>query len=200
MPSEFKPSPAIFGQRLREARKRFGLPQDKLGVVAGLDEGCASARMSRYESGLHMPDLPFAQRLAHELNVPDAFLFTNDDLLAELILGYGQLTAPLRRDLEAYAKTLLADGKATALTGVPVVVKDNILVKGEKATAASKILEEYVSVYDATAVRKLKEAGAILLGRANMDEFAMGGSTENSAYGVTKNPHDLTRMSTHWKA
>jgi aspartyl-tRNA(Asn)/glutamyl-tRNA(Gln) amidotransferase subunit A len=94
----------------------------------------------------------------------------------------------------ARAKDMLTKGEATLLTGVPVVLKDNIVVKGEKATSGSKILEEYVATYDATVVRKLKEAGAILIGRANMDEFAMGGSTENSAYGVTKNPHDLKRV------
>jgi aspartyl-tRNA(Asn)/glutamyl-tRNA(Gln) amidotransferase subunit A len=93
-----------------------------------------------------------------------------------------------------HAKEMLSSGKATTLTGVPIVLKDNIVVKGEKATAASKILADYTAVYDATVVRKLKEAGAILLGRANMDEFAMGGSTENSAFGVTKNPHDTSRV------
>jgi aspartyl-tRNA(Asn)/glutamyl-tRNA(Gln) amidotransferase subunit A len=90
------------------------------------------------------------------------------------------------------AQNMFSNNTANLLTGVPIVLKDNIVVKGEKATAGSKILEDYVSPYDATVVKKLKEAGAIVLGRANMDEFAMGGSTENSAYGVTKNPHDLT--------
>ena len=94
----------------------------------------------------------------------------------------------------ARAKSMLASGTGTLLTGVPIVLKDNIVVEGERATAASKILAEYTSPYDATVVQKLKDAGAILLARANMDEFAMGGSTENSAFGVTKNPHDTTRV------
>jgi aspartyl-tRNA(Asn)/glutamyl-tRNA(Gln) amidotransferase subunit A len=92
------------------------------------------------------------------------------------------------------AKEMFANGTAVTLTGIPIVLKDNILVEGELATGASKILEKYHATYDATVVRKLKEAGAIIFGRANMDEFAMGGSTENSAYGVTKNPHNLERV------
>ncbi|MCF7843591.1 Asp-tRNA(Asn)/Glu-tRNA(Gln) amidotransferase subunit GatA [Candidatus Gracilibacteria bacterium] len=92
------------------------------------------------------------------------------------------------------AEKMFKDGKANTLTGIPIVIKDNILVKGELATGGSKILEKYHATYDATVIKKLKEAGAILIARANMDEFAMGGSTENSAFGVTKNPHDITRV------
>lgn len=85
-------------------------------------------------------------------------------------------------------------GKATLLTGIPVAVKDNILIQGKIAGASSKILEDYHATYNATVIKKLGQQGVVFLGRTNMDEFAMGGSTENSAYGVTKNPYDLERV------
>ena len=80
------------------------------------------------------------------------------------------------------------------LFGVPVVLKDNFLVDGWKTTAGSKMLENYVAPYTATSVNRLEQAGAIVIAKANMDEFAMGSSSENSAYGVVRNPWDLTRV------
>jgi aspartyl-tRNA(Asn)/glutamyl-tRNA(Gln) amidotransferase subunit A len=92
------------------------------------------------------------------------------------------------------AQEMFDAGTATPLTGVPVVLKDNILFEGHVAGASSKMLEHYVAAYDSTAVAAFKKAGAVIIGRANMDDGAMGASTENSAYGVTQNPIDHTRV------
>lgn len=134
---------------------------------------------------------------------------TNGDFTAvELAQAYLDVIAEKNKDINAYlevfadvleqakqADEMIKSGKGTALTGIPFAIKDNILIKGRKASSASKILENYTATYDATVIEKLKKEGVVFIGRTNMDEFAMGGSTENSAFGPTKNPHDTSRVS-----
>jgi len=100
----------------------------------------------------------------------------------------------LSRNLERARKEAAVADTSLPLGGVPIAIKDVINVKGDPCTAASKILQGYTASYDATVIRKLRAAGAIPFGRLNMDEFAMGSSTENSALQRTSNPWDLTRI------
>jgi aspartyl-tRNA(Asn)/glutamyl-tRNA(Gln) amidotransferase subunit A len=133
----------------------------------------------------------------------DAKEFSAVDLATAYLNEIEKKNAELNAYLEVYddvleqakaADDLIARGESYPLLGIPLAIKDNILIEGKKATSASKILKNYIASYNATVINKLKKQGAVFLGRTNMDEFALGGSTENSAYGVTKNPYDTTRV------
>lgn len=120
-----------------------------------------------------------------------------DELLAQFFSRIeernGEVNAILSL-LEKKAKEIEKKDEKASLYGAVFVIKDNILIKGESCTAGSKLLEHYRAPFDATVIEKIKEKGGVFIGKANMDEFAMGSSTENSAFGVTRNPRDLERV------
>ena len=108
--------------------------------------------------------------------------------------AYIRLTEDVALKQAQEADKVLADGKGTALTGIPYGIKDNICTKGSVTSCASKMLANFTPPYDAFVAKKLNSENAVMLGKTNMDEFAMGSTTENSAFGITKNPCDLSRV------
>jgi len=127
--------------------------------------------------------------------------------VTELVNSYLEIIKEKNGEINAYrevysdvleqakiAEEMFKNGADTLMTGIPLAIKDNMLLEGHIASASSLILENYKATYDASLIKQLKKQGAVFLGRTNMDEFAMGSSTETSAFGNTKNPLDITRV------
>jgi transcriptional regulator with XRE-family HTH domain len=106
--SDAKHPISIFGKRLREARLKAGIPQDKLGVMIGLDESCSSARMSRYENGVHSPSYGTVERVANVLGLPPAYFYCADDSMAELVNEFFHASGENKSELVNYARELNA--------------------------------------------------------------------------------------------
>ena len=121
---------------------------------------------------------------------------SSSDLLAHSIERFKKYDVQLGSALEVFEHQSILNKSSNKgnLAGIPGLVKDNIAQEGRALSCASKILSNFTSTYDATAIARLKNEGALLVGRANMDEFAMGSSTETSAYFKTKNPWDAQRV------
>ncbi|MDW8120611.1 MAG: Asp-tRNA(Asn)/Glu-tRNA(Gln) amidotransferase subunit GatA [Chloroflexota bacterium] len=111
-----------------------------------------------------------------------------------LLNAYITVTEDLALQQAQEADRRIAQGEMTPLTGIPMQIKDVIVTRGVRSTAGSKMLENFIPIYDATVMERLRAQGAVLVGKGNMDEFAMGSSTENSAFGPTRNPWDLERV------
>jgi len=116
------------------------------------------------------------------------------ELIEPDVAAYITVSAELAMAQASQADAAIAEGRMTPLTGIPLAIKALICTKGVRTTCASKILENFIPPYDASVILKLNQAGAVMVGKVNMDEFAMGSSTENSAIKITKNPWDLTRI------
>ncbi|MDO4432292.1 MAG: Asp-tRNA(Asn)/Glu-tRNA(Gln) amidotransferase subunit GatA [Aerococcaceae bacterium] len=142
--------------------------------------------ITEIKAGLKAGDFTAVQLVEHTFQAIET---TDERVSAFLALDKERaLLAAQEADARGYGEN------SPVLNGVPIAIKDNIVTEGLTTTAASKILEDFVPTYDATVIEKLKQAGAIIVGKVNLDEFAMGASGERSAFKVTHNPWDLTRV------
>jgi aspartyl-tRNA(Asn)/glutamyl-tRNA(Gln) amidotransferase subunit A len=135
-----------------------------------------------------------ARREVSALEVARAHLARIDRLDQDTVRSLLTVTHEQAEAQARAADQRIAAGEDGALLGIPVIVKDVLVTNGIRTTAGSKILEHFIPIEDSTITRRLAEAGTVLLGKSNMDEFAMGSSTENSAFYPTRNPWDLERV------
>jgi len=121
-------------------------------------------------------------------------VFQRIDAVEKDVNAYVVLTREAALEEAARADAAIRKGDIRTLTGIPIALKDLLCTRGIATTCASRILHNFVPPYDATVVEKLRDAGAVFTGKTNMDEFAMGSSTETSGFGITRNPWDLERI------
>ena len=143
---------------------------------------------------MHQPTLVQARRHLQKkeysaVELLDA-MYKRIDAVEDIVHAYVHLTREMAHRQAEEADKKIAAGEDRPLLGIPIALKDRICIEGARTTCASHILEQFVSPYDATVAKRLKEAGAVILGKTNMDEFAMGSSNENSYFGTTHNPWD----------
>jgi aspartyl-tRNA(Asn)/glutamyl-tRNA(Gln) amidotransferase subunit A len=131
-----------------------------------------------------------AEKKASSVEITEAFL-KRIEAVEEKVHSYVTVTPELALDMAREADSRLARGEGGQLTGIPIAVKDNMCIKGQRTTCGSKVLHNFVPPYDAEVVSRIREEGMVILGSANMDEFAMGSSTETSHWGTTRNPWNL---------
>jgi aspartyl-tRNA(Asn)/glutamyl-tRNA(Gln) amidotransferase subunit A len=147
--------------------------------------------MQPYEMTIHQAAKSLKAREISARELAQSVI-TRIERVDESIGAYLTVDPEYTLKLAETADEKIGKGEGTPLTGIPLSIKDLISTEGLKTTCASRILEAYVPIYDACVIEKLKQEGAVIAGKVNMDEFAMGSSTENSAFKVTRNPWDLT--------
>ncbi len=149
--------------------------------------------MDLYQLTIHEAHELLKKRKISSVELTSA-VFERIEAVEDKICAYITLVKDKAMVDAAAADEFIKQGRATSVTGIPLAIKDNLCTKGIQTTCGSRILEDFVPIYDSTVVAKLKQARAVILGKTNLDEFAMGSSTEHSAFRPTRNPWDLTRI------
>jgi len=149
--------------------------------------------MQNYDLTIHEAHELLKKGKVSSLELTEAVLGRIDEV-EDKVSSFVTVTRELALEQARRADVRINAGECSPLTGVPAVIKENMCTKGTKTTCSSKMLENFIPPYNATVVEKLGEAGVVMVGKANMDEFAMGSSTENSAFFPTHNPWDLERV------
>ena len=149
--------------------------------------------MKLYDLPIHELSRMLRRKEITAVEITEAVLRRIEEV-EEKVRAFVTVTKELALEEAGKMQRRIEEGESSPLCGIPAAIKDNICTKGIRTTCSSKILENFVPPFDATVIEKLKQAGLVMVGKTNMDEFAMGSSTENSAFFPTRNPWDLERV------